>query len=99
MGKFHEWLDANSDAELPEELLTSAIEAYDEDISIPAAKVSAVEAERDALAAKVNELKVQNFDLIRNGVGNGDNNSDAGSGRNSNQDNGNRVVTIDSLFE
>lgn len=94
MGKFHDWLDAHSDADLPEDLLTSAMTAYDEDMSIPVAKVTQVEEELNSATKTVAELKALNFDLIRSGAGGDGKNSDSGK-----PDNEHKVVTIASLFE
>lgn len=99
MARFNDVLNQFGDAELPENFLSSLMEAYDEDISIPVAKVTQVEAERDSYANKVNELKIQNFDLIRSGNGGGNNVSSTDSGDNSNTGNDNAVVTIADLFE
>jgi len=99
VARFNEVLDQFGDAELPENFLASLMGAYDEDISIPAAKVDQVEKERDEALKKVNDLKALNFDLMRaNGGGAGNNGSNNDEGNNS-KDGDTEVVTIDDLFE
>lgn len=95
MARFHDWLNAHSDAELPEELLTSAMEAYDEDMSIPAAKVSQLEADNAKLKESEQALKATNYDLLRASSGDASNNKPA---ENANTE-GDNPVTIASLFE
>lgn len=99
MGKFNDFLDKFGDADLPEGFLTSAMTAYDEDMSIPVAKVAAVEKERDEAAAKVAELKVLNFDLIRNGLGAGATPTGNVPGNDPVEDAVGETVTIDDLFD
>jgi len=73
--------------------------AYDEDMSIPAAKVAELETANTGLAETVQTLKAQNFDLLRSGSGGGDGNSHGGSGGNPNGNDENTVVTINDLFD
>jgi hypothetical protein len=68
MAQFNDVLNAFGD-DLPDDLAAKLITAYDEDISIPIAKVNEVEAENIIQKQKIAELKSQNYDLIRNNVG------------------------------
>lgn len=69
MPRFNDALNAFGD-EIPEKLQEALINAYDEDVSIPTAKVAELEAEKSELLRKQQELKAQNFDLFRFGGGN-----------------------------
>lgn len=95
MARFHDWLNANSDAELPDELLTSLNEAYDEDMSIPAAKVSQLEADNAKLRESEQALKATNYDLLRASSGDAPNTKTANDANTE----GDNPVTIASLFE
>ena len=99
MGKFNDFLDKYGNAELPEGFLADAMTAYDEDLSIPAAKVVQVETERDTFAAQVNELKALNFDLIRNGGGAGSAPTVQDNGNDPADQTGGEAVSIDDLFD
>lgn len=94
MARFNDILNQFGDAELPENFLPALITAYDEDMSIPNAKIEQIEAEREKLAATVADLKVQNFDLIRASSGNDNKESES-----DNTGDDNRVVTINDLFD
>lgn len=99
MARFGEILNQFGDAEgLPDGMLEAFMSAYDEDISVPLAKVDQIAAERDELALKVQNLKTQNYDLTYGGAGNVPGAAPANNTPNLNDDE-NPNVTIEDLFK
>lgn len=96
MGKFHDILNVLGDPEagIPEDALTSLMSAYDEDMSIPGAKVAEMEAANAELNSMVAELKARNYDLmISSGSANG-----ASAGEEPPADDEPEDISIDDLF-
>lgn len=101
VARFHDILNQYGDAEnLPENLLPALMEAYDEDLSVPIAKVGELETARADLETTVSRLKSQNYDLLYKGAGAGDTGSGSASGGGNHDDaDEDTNVTIDDLFE
>lgn len=68
MGLFHEYLDTlatmGDTVALPEGFNDGITAAYDQDFSVPAAKVGVIQGELDAAIAEIATLKAQNYDLL-----------------------------------
>lgn len=73
MAKFHDTLDSigfQDDAvtpAYPDTFMDDIRASYDEDFSIPAAKITTLEAELAAATAEIARLKAHNYDLITAG--------------------------------
>ena len=94
MGKVSELLDSIGEDGYPDDFGTTLIGAYDEDMSIPAAKVAELEAANAVLVAQVAELKARNYDLmVASSAVDNDGSDDTDS-----TDNGDEDITIDDLF-
>jgi len=101
VAKFTEILDglgSVEDGAYPETMLDDLISAYDEDMSIPTAKIAELESANADANTVIAELKARNYDLLiaaaaNNGEAVAPEDSSAG------EDEAPAEITIDDLFE
>lgn len=103
MAKFHDVLDSLGMGEdgltaYPETFTNDITAAYEDDLSIPAARVSVLEADLAAAQAEILRLKAHNYELITAvpAEDNGDQDTDPDSDNNDDTDETDEGV--DSLF-
>lgn len=97
MGLFHDHLatlDGVEGVNLPEGFIEGLTTAYDDDLSIPGAKVAAVEGELADALAQIAALKVANYDLLMAITSEDNDNENEGTDNDGDDD----TPTVDDLF-
>lgn len=105
MGKFHDLTDSlgygedGTSLQYPDTFIDDARSAYDEDMSIPSARISVLEADLAAASAEIIRLKAHNYELITAVPDEpGEPNSDDADNDSADDDNSDSDEGVDSLF-